>query len=524
MGPEPVVTIRWAAGLEAGRSRRRGEDPDRGKPGHILALVVMEGAEATTRRRGAGGRYRLLGVLPRLHGMVVWDAEDTGLHRRVSVVMVPESVTADERVVERLRRTVRVSRLWLAHPNIVRVLYYDQESDPANHFVVMEAVEGETLSRRLAREGALPPEEVCRIGAGIADALEAAHGAGIVHGALAPDEVVLTPQGDVKLMNFGLEWEMRSGAANSVDNLLPQRMVAALEERRVADGRGLDLRRLGEMLLSALAGGRPDVRPAPPVSGPGGDGMGRDLHAEIEHLCRRAIDQDPADPLWSAADMASALRSMIAPRGPQLSEESLAVGRLAIPPPPPVGSIDRPRRQASRGAAEARPTEAPPGEEGMGGPPELAPPIPAIGRGGGIRRDTGRRSRLGPVKAAAVGAVVVLAVGLIVARTVLEEGSAPARSPALPGASQPPEHAPTFGPGQPGSTEVPAVAGLHMYRARARLYEAGLRLGSVLPVLGPAGRVVRSVPPSGADVRPGQRVSLFVGVTARRLEELSRTG
>ena len=131
---------------------------------------------------------------------VVWKATDTTLHRTVALKVLPEAFARDPERVARFEREARTLAA-LNHPNIAAI--YGLESDGPLRFLAMEYVPGETLSSRLAG-GPLPVPEIVAIARKIADALESAHERGVVHRDLKPSNIQLTPDGDVKLLDFGL--------------------------------------------------------------------------------------------------------------------------------------------------------------------------------------------------------------------------------------------------------------------------------------------------------------------------------
>ncbi|HSO23430.1 MAG TPA: serine/threonine-protein kinase, partial [Chondromyces sp.] len=130
----------------------------------------------------------------------VWGAEDTKLGRQVALKMLPELFAQD---AERLARFEREARLLasLSHANIAGI--HGLEEFEGKRFLVMELVEGETLAERV-RRGPLQVEEAARIGVQIAEAVEAAHEKGVVHRDLKPANVKITPEGRVKVLDFGL--------------------------------------------------------------------------------------------------------------------------------------------------------------------------------------------------------------------------------------------------------------------------------------------------------------------------------
>ncbi|HPF69163.1 MAG TPA: protein kinase [Candidatus Krumholzibacteria bacterium] len=127
-------------------------------------------------------------------------ARDTRLGREVALKLLPESFVGDPERQARFEREARLLAL-LQHPNVATV--YGLERDGGRQFLVMELVEGEDLARRLAR-GPLPLDDAVAVAAQIAAGLEEAHERGIVHRDLKPGNVMLTADGKVKILDFGL--------------------------------------------------------------------------------------------------------------------------------------------------------------------------------------------------------------------------------------------------------------------------------------------------------------------------------
>ena len=135
---------------------------------------------------------------------VVWKADDTKLGRSVAIKVLPELFSSDP---DRLARFEREAKLLAAlnHPNIATIHGLEEvdTSTGSVHFLVLELVDGEALDQRIGR-GALPAEEALDFGRQIAEALEAAHQQGILHRDLKPANVKITPEGKVKVLDFGL--------------------------------------------------------------------------------------------------------------------------------------------------------------------------------------------------------------------------------------------------------------------------------------------------------------------------------
>ncbi len=146
------------------------------------------------------GHYEILEPLGKGGMGEVYRARDTKLDRDVAIKVLPEDFATDP---DRLARFEREAKLLAAlnHANI-GAIHGLEESDDIR-FLVLELIEGETLGQRLVK-GALPVAEALDIACQIAEALEAAHDEGIIHRDVKPANVLLTPKGGVKVLDFGI--------------------------------------------------------------------------------------------------------------------------------------------------------------------------------------------------------------------------------------------------------------------------------------------------------------------------------
>src|SRR3989441_6875020 len=146
------------------------------------------------------GSFEVLSIVGRGGMGEVYRARDTKLKREVAIKILPEEFSSDPDRVARFQREAEVLAS-LNHPNIAAI--YDLSETEGSRFLVLEFVEGETLAERIKR-GAIPIEDALNIAKSICEALEVAHEKGITHRDLKPANIKLTPDGKVKVLDFGL--------------------------------------------------------------------------------------------------------------------------------------------------------------------------------------------------------------------------------------------------------------------------------------------------------------------------------
>jgi eukaryotic-like serine/threonine-protein kinase len=283
--------------------------------------VGTAGAEAGPRRWGE------LMLLERVGAGVsgeVWRAWDPELEREVALKLLRPGFSGDDwgnasPLVDEGRALARVS-----HPNVVVVHGIDRHD--GRFGLRMEFVRGVTLEQEIARRGALPPDEVARLGAALCRALAAVHSAGLVHRDVKPANLVRDDQGRIVLTDFGLG-QRRFLAGDDATHVSGTPMFMAPERLagEPATERG-DLYAAGATLWSALAGRHPydahtmgELRAALAKGTPPLIAVRPELPAALTQVIERAMASAPADRFASAAQMAEALEAFGA--GPDPRQE-----------------------------------------------------------------------------------------------------------------------------------------------------------------------------------------------------------
>ncbi|HET7735456.1 MAG TPA: serine/threonine-protein kinase [Nocardioidaceae bacterium] len=253
-----------------------------------------------------GGRYELIGLLGRGGMADVHRARDAVLDRQVAVKMLRNAPGAEDR-----ERFVAEGRILanLSHPGIVTLL--DIGFDEEHPFLVMQLVDGTTASDRI-KEGRRDPDEVAAIGVALAEALAAAHAAGIVHRDVKPDNVLLSHDGRVLLSDFGIARLTSESARHTAPGTaVGTAAYLAPEQVNGEDvGPAGDIYSLGLVLLELLTGRRAfpgtavEAAVARMVADPE---IPDDVPVPWQRLLRRMTARDPLlRP--TAADVARVLR------------------------------------------------------------------------------------------------------------------------------------------------------------------------------------------------------------------------
>ena len=263
------------------------------------------------------GRYRVATKIATGGTSTVYRGLDTRLDRPVALKVMDSRYAGDQQFLTRFQLEARsVARL--KDPGLVAV--YDQGLDARHPFLVMELVEGGTLRELLAERGPMPPHAVAAVLRPVLGGLAAAHRAGLVHRDVKPENVLISDEGDVKIVDFGLVRAVAEAGITSTSVILGT--AAYLSPEQVRDGNASprsDVYAAGIVAYELLTGQTPfsgdtalsvayrrldtDV-PAPSRVIDG-------VPAAFDELVERATARDPADRYADAQDMAAELGTIV---------------------------------------------------------------------------------------------------------------------------------------------------------------------------------------------------------------------
>src|SRR3712207_4236958 len=419
-----------------------------------------------------GERYEIGGVLGRGGMAEVHRGRDLRLGREVAVKVLRSDLARDPSFQVRFRREAQASAS-LNHPAIVAV--YDTGEDRtatgATPYIVMEYVEGETLRDVLRREGPLSPERAMSLCADICGALDFSHRNGIVHRDVKPGNVMITPQGAVKVMDFGIARAVSDSAATMTSTAAVIGTAQYLSPEQ-ARGEGVDARSdvysVGCLLYELVTGAPPftgdspvsvayqHVREDPRLP----SSINPAIPPELDAILMKAMAKNPANRYQSAADMRTDLLRAVAGQRVEATPVMGDAEKTAIigAPVGGDGDYDDDRWDDEDEAAQQR------------------------------------RRRRNILIAVVVGVLLLAgAIALALALSTDED-------PVAPTAQQ---------------VAVPQVVGEEQAAAEQLLTDANLAVGDITPREtadeDEVGIVLESTPAPGAEVNEGTRVGLVVG-------------
>lgn len=450
------------------------------------------------------GRYRIDARLGEGGMAIVYKAMDVVLHRVVAVKALRPQYAGDDEFVERFRREAQAAAS-LSHPNVVNI--FDVGHTDGVHFIVLEYVQGRNLKQILRDEGRLEPRRAARIAAAVARALQAAHDRGLVHRDVKPHNILITPEGRVKVTDFGIARASSSATLTETGMVVGSVHYFSPEQARGrAVGPAADVYSLGVVLYEMLTGRVPfrgespvavalqhlQQPPTPPRE------LVRSIPPWLDAVVLRALEKEPEKRIRSAAQLAAELAWR--PGG------SLALEQGDEPWATAAGNEVGPGKSRSGGPGRFRapgPSPADGGAEPRGFDPEAAPPkvfsedelaarLDAEQAAAASPEDESEGRRRGPRWRRWLIAGVLLA---------LISFGVSAATPVLLGLIFPPE------------VDVPEIVGLTYDEALPLTQAAGLLLrvdAEAFDQNVPEGFIARQTPEGGRTVRKGREVAVVL--------------
>jgi beta-lactam-binding protein with PASTA domain/tRNA A-37 threonylcarbamoyl transferase component Bud32 len=300
-----------------------------------------------------GRRYRVTERIGSGGMADVYKAVDETLGRTVAVKVLHQRFSDDPEFVQRFRHEASAAAN-LSHPGIVNI--YDYGVENSTYYIVMELVRGTDLKRVVKERGALDPMKVADYGAQACSALTVAHGYGIIHRDIKPQNIVLTPDGVVKVMDFGIARAIDSDATQTGSVLGTAQYVSPEQAQGRKLGPESDLYSLGVVLYELSTGQLPfdgdtpvsvalkhvNDQPVPPRS------INPAIPPALEAVILKAMEKDPTRRYRSADDMRDDLQRVIAGRAvtaqPRVGDTTVMPVIESAPRTPAVSRVNPPKR------------------------------------------------------------------------------------------------------------------------------------------------------------------------------------
>jgi eukaryotic-like serine/threonine-protein kinase len=291
------------------------------------------------------GHYEITSQLGKGGMGEVYQAKDQKLGRDVAIKVLPEEFAKDADRVARFQREAKLLAS-LNHPNIAAI--HGLEESSGTNFLVLELIEGETLAVRI-KQGPIPVEEALKLALQIAEALEAAHEKGVIHRDLKPANIKVTPEGKVKVLDFGLakayagdRQEVNLSNSPTLSDAATQQGIilgtAAYMSPEQARGKSVDMRAdiwafgcvLYEMLTGHAAFSGRDVTEilaAVIRAEPEWKSLPANLHWRLREILERCLEKDARDRCSGISDARVEIRKVLADPGGVFAQPKAMVER-----------------------------------------------------------------------------------------------------------------------------------------------------------------------------------------------------
>lgn len=417
-------------------------------------------------------RYQLIERVG-IGGMAeVYRAHDTVLDRVVAVKVMLPQYAADQTFQARFRQEA-ASAAKLQSPYIVSIYDWGLDAESDTYYIVMEFLKGTDLKTAIKERGAINQRKAAEIGSQVAQALQVAHEGGIIHRDIKPQNIMIQPDGNIKVMDFGIARAGDAGLSQTATVLGTAHYISP-EQAQGKDLTGLsDVYSLGIVLYEATTGRLPfegtdsvsvavkqvnEMPPAPRSINP-------DIDPVLEAIIMKAMEKDPAQRFANAQEMRQALNDYLAGRpipGLGVHNDRTQVLGAGIPPMDGTAVMPKPIGTSPMGAGAT--TNFRSGKQPQ--PPQ---------------NDNKKKI--------IIGVVVVAIIAVIVSVAAFAFGGSGERA------------------------TVPDVTNMALGEAKTTLEEAGFKIGTETEVFSStvdSGLVVSTNPPRGQEAVKGSRIDLSI--------------
>lgn len=438
-----------------------------------------------------GGRYLLRDKVGAGGMATVYRAQDQVLDRTVAVKIMLPQYAADATFAARFKQEAQAAA-GLSSPYIVGV--YDWGKDGDTYYIVMEFLRGTDLKSGIRAHGALDPKKVAQIGSQICGALSVAHKHEIIHRDIKPQNIMVLPDGNIKVMDFGIARAKNSHLTQDNNVLGTAHYVSPEQTRGQELGPTSDIYSLGVVMYECATGKVPfdgddaisvalkqvNELPVPPSQlNPGVD-------ADLERIILKCMEKDPAMRFQTADELRQVLNSYLAGRTVDVPEPTRVIPAGGVVPT--VSGATETRVMTDQTRAMARP---------VGDAQRTTAAVRGGAAGSTDSYEPEKKGGKGKVVAGVIAAIVVI--GAVVALAMsLMNGS--------------------------GTATVPNVLGKTLDEARTEIEAAGFEVGEITPGYSnefAEGEIMGQTPSGGLQEAEGTKIDLTVSRGEEKVEEVA---
>ena len=433
-----------------------------------------------------GGRYLIKDKVGSGGMATVYRAQDQVLDRTVAIKIMLPQYAADATFAARFKQEAQAAA-GLQSPYIVGI--YDWGKDGDTYYIVMEYLRGTDLKSGIRSHGALDPKKVAQIGSQICAALSVAHKHEIIHRDIKPQNIMVLPDGNIKVMDFGIARAKNSHLTQDNNVLGTAHYVSPEQARGQELGPTSDIYSLGVVMYECATGQVPfdgedaisvavkqmNELPVPPSQ------LNPAIDANLERIILRCMEKDPANRFQSADELRQALNAYLAGRQVDVPEPTRVLAAGAIGGVGGAGTTET-RVMTDKTQAMARPADlgATTVRGGAGG-------RSSVSGGQGSYEPEPKRGRGAKIAAAIIGAIAVIGVIAFIAMNALGAGG---------------EEFP-----------APNLLGMTQQQAEDELEKYGLELGNIDPGYSDdyeVGEIMDQTPGEGRSVHKGDKIDITI--------------